>query len=192
MAKLISASFLSSLLLLLLLASFILLLSYINLLFPFYYFLIDPHFQCFNGVFQSSLMLLSMLSALHCGKTVRIWSYSCPRFSRIFSLSDWIQKYTQYHFVFSPNAGKCGKKCGPEYLRIRTLFTQCCQFQRKFIVTYLLIIFLLIFSLIKFRIVWISHIKEYWGCGGMALETSCISSETFGWTPTFISPTKSS
>ena len=40
---------------------------------------------------------------------------------RIFLHSDWIRKGTEYLSLLSPNAGKCG----PEYLRMRTLFTQC-------------------------------------------------------------------
>ena len=39
----------------------------------------------------------------HCVKRIRIRSYSGPHFSRIFPHSDWI---------FSPNAGKCGKNAG--------------------------------------------------------------------------------
>ena len=39
----------------------------------------------------------------------------------IFPHSDWIRRDTPYLSVFSPN----GRKCGPELLRIRTLFTQC-------------------------------------------------------------------
>ena len=41
-------------------------------------------------------------SVLHCIKSVRIWSYSGPHFSRIF-------RHSEYLSVFSPNAGKCGK-----------------------------------------------------------------------------------
>ena len=47
------------------------------------------------------------------------------------------------------------------------------------------------FSLIKSRTLWTSHIKVYSGCGGQLLKTSCISSDTLGWTPTLISYTKS-
>ena len=39
---------------------------------------------------------------------------------RIFPHLDWIRRDSEYLFVFSPNA----EKCGPEKLRIRTLFTQ--------------------------------------------------------------------
>ena len=39
---------------------------------------------------------------------------------RIFSHSDRIRRYTVYLSAFSPNVGKCG----PEWLRIRTFFTQ--------------------------------------------------------------------
>ena len=46
-------------------------------------------------------------------KSVRIRSFSDPRFPA-FGLN-------MYVFLFSPNSGKCG----PEELRIRTLFTQC-------------------------------------------------------------------
>ena len=38
----------------------------------------------------------------------------------IFPHSDWIRRDTPYLSVFSPNAGKCG----PEKLRVRTLFTR--------------------------------------------------------------------
>ena len=40
---------------------------------------------------------------------------------RIFPNLDWIRRETLYLSIFSLNTGKCG----PEYLRIRTLFTQC-------------------------------------------------------------------
>ena len=40
---------------------------------------------------------------------------------RFFPQLDWIRRYTEYLFVFSPNA----RKCRPEKLRIRALFTQC-------------------------------------------------------------------
>ena len=61
----------------------------------------------------------------HCVKSVRIRSYSGPHFPA-FGLnaerySDWIRRDTPYLSVFSPNEGKCG----PEQLRIQTLFTQC-------------------------------------------------------------------
>ena len=46
---------------------------------------------------------------LHCVKSVRIRSYSAPHFSPVFQDSNWIRKDTSYVFVFSPNAGKCGK-----------------------------------------------------------------------------------
>ena len=46
---------------------------------------------------------------------------------RIFPHLDWIRRDTEYFSVFSPNVGKCG----PELLRIRTLFTQCKQFDAK-------------------------------------------------------------
>ena len=39
----------------------------------------------------------------------------------IFPHSDWIRGDTPYLSVFSSNT----EKCGPQYLRIRTLFTQC-------------------------------------------------------------------
>ena len=39
----------------------------------------------------------------------------------IFQHSDWIRRDTPYLSVFSPNA----RKCGPEKLRIRTLFMKC-------------------------------------------------------------------
>ena len=39
----------------------------------------------------------------------------------IFPHSDWMRRYTEYLFVFSPNV----EKCGPEWFRIRTYFTQC-------------------------------------------------------------------
>ena len=41
--------------------------------------------------------------------------------ARIFLHSDWIRRDTSYLSIFSPKA----RKYGPEYLRIRTLFTQC-------------------------------------------------------------------
>ena len=47
--------------------------------------------------------------SIHCVKSVRIWSYSGPHFSSIFPHSNWIRRDTDYLFVFSPNAGKCGK-----------------------------------------------------------------------------------
>ena len=39
--------------------------------------------------------------------------------------TDWIRRYTPYLSVFSVTAGKCG----PEKLRIRTLFTQWIRFR---------------------------------------------------------------
>ena len=45
----------------------------------------------------------------HCIKSVRIWSYSGPHFCHILLHSNWIRRDTLYRFVFSPNAGKCGK-----------------------------------------------------------------------------------
>ena len=42
----------------------------------------------------------------------------------IFPHSDWIRRGANYLIVFSSNAGKCE----PEYLRMRTLFTQCFSF----------------------------------------------------------------
>ena len=39
---------------------------------------------------------------------------------RIFLHSDWTRRDTEYISIFSPNEGKCG----PEYFRIRSLFTQ--------------------------------------------------------------------
>ena len=48
--------------------------------------------------------------AMHCVKSICIWSFSSP-----------------YHSVLSPNAGKYESK----KLRIRTLFTQWCSFQKE-------------------------------------------------------------
>ena len=53
----------------------------------------------------------------HCVKNVRVRSYSGPHFPH----SDWIRRDTLYLSVFSPNAGKWR----PDYLRIRTIITQC-------------------------------------------------------------------
>ena len=64
------------------------------------------------------IRLFITLMALHCTEhdTVRIRRFSGTHFPH----SDWIQRYTQYLSVFSPNT----EKYGPEKLRIRTLFTQ--------------------------------------------------------------------
>ena len=43
----------------------------------------------------------------------------------IFPNLDWVRRDTEYLSVFSPNAGKYG----PEWLQIRTLFTQCETFR---------------------------------------------------------------
>ena len=53
----------------------------------------------------------------HCVKSARIRCYSDLHF---FLHSDWIRRDTEYLAVFSPNA----RKWGPEWLQIRTLFTQ--------------------------------------------------------------------
>ena len=53
---------------------------------------------------------------------------------RIFPHSDWIRRNTENLSVFSPNAGECG----PEKLRIRTLFTQCYPVIFSVILSYLL------------------------------------------------------
>ena len=55
--------------------------------------------------------------AIHCVKSVRIWSFSGPYFA---AHSDWIWRDTEYLSVFNPNVGKYR----PEKLRLRILFTQ--------------------------------------------------------------------
>ena len=57
---------------------------------------------------------LFILFHLHCGNSVQIRNFSLFVFSRI-------RTDTKYLSEFIPNAGKCG----PEKLRIWTLFTQC-------------------------------------------------------------------
>ena len=74
-------------------------------------------FMGFCGLHNIIPFLMSLLSwvaqrkscSFHCVKNIRIWSYSGPHFSRISPHSDWIQTDTEYLFVFSLNAGKCGK-----------------------------------------------------------------------------------
>ena len=48
---------------------------------------------------------------------------------RVFPHSGWIQRDTEYFSIFSPNTGKHG----PEKLRIRTFFTQCCNKDSDFV-----------------------------------------------------------
>ena len=64
-------------------------------------------------MFFETLRDTNLANNKHCIKSVRIRSFSSPHFPP-FGLD------TERYSVFSPSAGKCG----PEKLRIRTLFTQ--------------------------------------------------------------------
>ena len=53
-------------------------------------------------------------NTLHCVNGVRIWSYSGPDFSAFSRIRTDVSVFSPNLPIFSPNAGKCEKKYGPE------------------------------------------------------------------------------